>query len=481
VSARTPSLAESVHERLRRLPAVDDVLHWPELAAFAALPHRLRVAVIRRAIHAGRRAIQNGGMAPSREEWLTRLATALRRAASPALQRVVNGTGVVLHTNLGRAPLPVHALEHMAAVAGGYSNLEYDLANGRRGSRQDHVEALLRELTGAEAAVVVNNNAAAVLLMLDSLAAGDEVVVSRGELVEIGGSFRIPDVIAKSGARLVEVGTTNKTHPRDYVGATHAATGAYLKVHQSNFRQIGFAQQVSVAELSPIAHQRGLLLLEDLGSGSLLSLARLGLVPEPTVQEAVQAGADVVTFSGDKLLGGPQAGIAVGRRAHIERMRNNPLARALRIDKLTLAALEVVLRDYLSPDDLPHRNPTLGMLWADAATLRRRADRLLRRLRTDCSPPFTFARRATSSQVGGGAQASVLLPSFGVAIHHPAWTPAGLEVRLRAGTPPVVGRIQDGDLLVDVRCLFPGDGAALVRRLREIAGEPDSHIEGVEG
>jgi L-seryl-tRNA(Ser) seleniumtransferase len=479
MSGRIPPSPTSVHERLRQLPAVDDVLRWPELAGFASLPHRLRVAVVRRAIDSGRRAIQDGAMALSREEWATRLAAALRRAAGPSLQRVINGTGVVLHTNLGRAPLPAHALEHMAAVAGGYSNLEYDLATGRRGSRQDHVEGLLRELTGADAAIVVNNNAAAVLLMLDSLAAGGEVVVSRGELVEIGGSFRIPDVIAKSGARLVEVGTTNKTHLRDYLGATRAATVAYLKVHQSNFRQIGFAKQVTVAELAPIAHENRLLLLEDLGSGSLLPLPGLGLAPEPTVQETVQAGADVVTFSGDKLLGGPQGGIAVGRREHIERMRTNPLARALRIDKLTLAALEIALRDYLSPEDLPQRNATLAMLRANTTTLRGRADRLLRRLRAECTPPFTFARRATSSQVGGGAQASVLLPSFGVAIRHPRWGPTTLEARLRAGSPPVVGRIQDGELLIDVRCLRPGDGATLARRLSDTGRDTGSDVDGI--
>jgi L-seryl-tRNA(Ser) seleniumtransferase len=458
VSRRIRPLPGTVRERFRQLPAVDDVLHWPELAEFVSLPHRLRVAVIRRTISAGRRAIEDGGNAPTREEWLMRFSAALQWTAVPSLRRVVNGTGVVLHTNLGRAPLPNHALEHVIAVAGGYSNLEYDLAAGRRGSRQDHVEELLRVLTGAEAAIVVNNNAAAVLLMLDSLAGGGEVVVSRGELVEIGGSFRIPDVIAKSGAHLVEVGTTNKTHPRDYLAATGTTTVAYLKVHQSNFRQIGFTRQVTVAELAPIAHEHGLLLLEDLGSGSLL---------------------DVVTFSGDKLLGGPQAGIAVGHREQIERMRHNPLARALRVDKLTLAALEVTLRDYLAPEELLQQNPTLEMLQAPAVTLRRRADRLLHRLRTSCSPPFTFARRATSSQVGGGAQADVQLPSFGVAIHHPNWSVTALEACLRAGSPPVVGRIQDGELMIDVRCLRPSDGSLLVRRLRNVTGEADADVERV--
>jgi len=462
----------SVQDHLRRLPAVDEVLHWPELAEAAPLPHRLRVAAIRRTIDAARHAIQAGAAAPSRAEWVARLAVALERAARPALRPVVNGTGVVLHTNLGRAPLPAHALDQMVRVAAGYSNLEYDLATGRRGSRQDHVAELLCELTGAQAAVAVNNNAAAVLLMLDSLASGGEVVVSRGELVEIGGSFRIPDVLAKSGARMVEVGTTNKTHLRDYVRVTREATVAYLKVHQSNFQQIGFTQQVAVADLAPVARERGLLLLEDLGSGSLYPLANLGLAPEPTVQEALEGGADVVTFSGDKLLGGPQAGLAVGRREPIERMLTNPLARALRIDKLTLAALEVVLRDYLTPADLPRHNPTLAMLQADFTTLSRRADRLLRRLRHGCSPPFAFAKRRTDSRVGGGAQAGVALPSAAVAILHPALTAAELDARLRDGLPPVVGRIHDRELLIDVRCLRPSDPREIARRLQEIGRQP---------
>jgi len=462
----------SLQDQLRQLPAVDEVLRWPELVAAAQLPHRLQVAVVRRTIDAVRHAIQSGAAAPSRAEWMTRLSLALERAGRPALRRVVNGTGVVLHTNLGRAPLPAHALDQIVRVAAGYSNLEYDLDAGRRGSRQDHVGGLLCELTGAEAALVVNNNAAAVLLMLDSLASGGEVVVSRGELVEIGGSFRIPDVRAKSGARMVEVGTTNKTHLRDYVQATREATVAYLKVHQSNFQQIGFTQQVAVADLARVAHERELLLLEDLGSGSLFPLAALGLAPEPTVQEALQAGTDVVTFSGDKLLGGPQAGIAVGRRKSIERMLANPLARALRIDKLTVAALEVVLHDYLTPADLPRRNPTLAMLQADVTALSRRADRLVRRLRNGCSPPFAFAKRRTESRVGGGAQAGVALPSAAVAILHPDLNAAELDARLRDGMPPVVGRIHDGELLVDVRCLRPSDPGEIARRLQEVGRQP---------
>ena len=467
----------AVSDQLRRLPAVDEVLRWPELAVIGALPQRLRVTVVRSAIDEVRVAIRAGGAAPSREEWVARLSVVLERASQPSLRPVVNGTGVVLHTNLGRAPLPAHALDQIVRVATGYSNLEYDLVAGRRGSRQDHVAELLCALTGAEAALVVNNNAAAVLLMLDSLASGGEVVVSRGELVEIGGSFRIPDVLAKSGAHMVEVGTTNKTHLRDYLAVTGAATVAYLKVHQSNFQQIGFTQQVAVADLASVAHERGLLLLEDLGSGSLYPLAELGLTPEPTVQEALRGGADVVTFSGDKLLGGPQAGIAVGRREAIERMRTNPLARALRIDKLTLAALEVVLRDYLTPVGLPHRNPTLAMLRADATTLGQRASRLLHRLQRDCTPPFTFAKRRTTSQVGGGAQAGVALPSAAVAVYHPALSPAALDARLRDGTPPVVGRIHDDELLIDVRCLQPGDAQAIARLLQEVgraAGRPTS-------
>jgi len=403
---------------------------------------------------------------------VARLTAALATAARPRLRRVVNGTGVVLHTNLGRAPLDAATLARVAEVAAGYSTLEYDLATGGRGSRQQAVAELLVEVTGAEAAYVVNNNAAAVLLMVTALARGREVVVSRGELVEIGGSFRIPEVMATGGARLVEVGATNRTHLRDYESATGEQTVAWLKVHQSNFRQMGFTGQVPVAELVAGAHARNLLCLEDLGSGCLVPPAELGLAPEPTVQEAVAAGVDLVSFSGDKLLGGPQAGIVVGRRALIDRIAADPLARAVRCDKMTLAALEALLRCYLETDGW-RRIPTLAMLATPVATLAGRARRLAARIRR-AAPTLAVRCLRVDSQVGGGAQAEVPLPSAAVGVRDPLRSAAELDRWLRGGKVPIIGRIEGGELLLDCRCLLPGDARVICDRLSPlVAGGGD--------
>jgi len=379
----------------------------------------------------------------------------------------------VLHTNLGRAPLDGATLARVAEVAAGYSTLEYDVTEGRRGSRQAVVAALLAEVTGAEAAYVVNNNAAAVLLMVDALASGGgEVVVSRGELVEIGGAFRIPEVLAKGGATLVEAGATNRTHLRDYLAATTDQTTAWLKVHQSNFRQVGFTGQVPVAELATAAHAHGLLCLEDLGSGCLIPPAELGLAPEPTVAEAVAAGVDLVSFSGDKLLGGPQAGIVVGRRELIDRLAADPLARAVRCDKMTLAALELLLRTYLEVDGW-RQIPTLAMLTTPVATLAGRARRLAARIRR-VAPMLAVSCRRVDSRVGGGAQAEVALASVAVVLRHPDRSAADLEGWLRTGEVPVVGRIENGELLLDCRCLLPGDGRVVCDRLSAlVAGGGD--------
>jgi len=454
---------------LRDLPAIDELLRWPELATvLASLPHRLAVSAVRREVAAVRDSVRAGGRLPDRAAWAARLTAALAAAARPNLRRVVNGTGVVLHTNLGRAPLDRATLARVAEVATGYSTLEYDVTQGRRGSRQAAVAALLAEVTGAEAAYVVNNNAAAVLLMVDALASGGEVVVSRGELVEIGGAFRIPEVLAKGGATLVEAGATNRTHLRDYLAATTDQTTAWLKVHQSNFRQVGFTGQVPVAELATAAHARGLLCLEDLGSGCLVPPAELGLAPEPTVAEAVAAGVDLVSFSGDKLLGGPQAGIVVGRRELIDRLAADPLARAVRCDKMTLAALEVLLRTYLEADGW-RRIPTLAMLATPVATLAGRARRLATRIRR-VAPGLAVRCARVDSRVGGGAQAEVALASAAVALCHPDHSAADLEGWLRTGKIPVIGRIEGGELLLDCRCLLPGDGAVVCDRLRRLVG-----------
>jgi L-seryl-tRNA(Ser) seleniumtransferase len=356
----------------------------------------------------------------------------------PSLRRVLNATGVIVHTNLGRAPLAPSALGRVVEVGGGYSNLEYDLERGARGSRQDHLSGLVRRLTGAEAALVVNNNAAAVLLALAALAEGREVIVSRGELVEIGDGFRIPDVLARSGARLVEVGTTNRTRVADYEQAIRDDSAAILRVHQSNFRVVGFTEQPGLAALAEVAHAHGLPLIDDLGSGALSEIG-----DEPTAAASLAAGADLVCFSGDKLLGGPQAGIVAGRADLVESLRRHPLQRALRADKLTLAALEGTLALALDPDRARREIPVLRMLDESPAMVRARADRLAALVAGEVEE--------TVARVGGGALPLAELPSFACAVEEELFQP------LRLGVPPVIGIVRDGRLLLDVRALHDDD------------------------
>jgi L-seryl-tRNA(Ser) seleniumtransferase len=416
---------------LRDLPSVD------ELARGSADP--LAVAAARTVIERARAAIRAGAEPGDLAAALQAELAAVRR---PALRRVLNATGVIVHTNLGRAPLPATALERVADAAGGYSNLEYDLAAGERGSRQDHVAGLLGRLTGAESAIVVNNNAGAMLLALAALAEGREVLVSRGELIEIGDGFRIPDVLARSGARLVEVGTTNRTRASDYEQAMRPETALILRVHQSNFRVVGFTELPSLADLAEVARRHQLPLIDDLGSGALVDLA-----DEPTVRASLAAGADLVCISGDKLLGGPQAGIVVGRTELVEKLRRHPLHRALRIDKLGLAALEGTLQLYLDPARALREVPVLRMLREDAALVRARAERLAEA--TNGEVEETVAR------VGGGALPLAELPSFACAVEE------SLAAALRAHEPPVVGIVRDGRLLLDCRTL-DDDEAGLV-------------------
>ena len=377
---------------LRDLPSVD------ELTRSSADPQAVAAArtVLARAREEIRAGVDPGDLA-------ARLETELTSARAPALRRVVNATGVIVHTNLGRAPLPAGALERVLEVGRGYSNLEYDIAEGSRGSRQDHVTAILRRLTGAESAIVVNNNAGAMLLALAALAEGREVLVSRGELIEIGDGFRIPDVLARSGARLVEVGTTNRTRAADYEQAANETTALLLRVHQSNFRVVGFTEQPSLTELAAVARRHDIPLLDDLGSGALLDLS-----DEPTVQASLAAGADLVCFSGDKLLGGPQAGIVVGRADLVERLRRHPLHRALRADKLGLAALEGTLLLYLDPARALREVPVLRMLHEDANVVRARAERLAKTVGGEVEE--------TVARVGGGALPLAELPSFACAV-----------------------------------------------------------------
>ena len=416
---------------LRDLPSVDELTRGVDdpLAVDAAR------TVLERAREEIRAGAEPGDLA-------ARLHGELRTLRAPSLRRVLNATGVLVHTNLGRAPLAAEALAQVVETARGYSNLELDLSSGSRGSRQDHVASLLRRLTGAEAALVVNNNAAAMLLALAALAEGREVIVSRGELIEIGDGFRIPDVLARSGARLVEVGTTNRTRARDYERAIGTDTAVLLRVHQSNFRVVGFAEQPRVEELAAIASRHGLPLVDDLGSGVIDPIPG-----EPTVRDSP---ADLVCFSGDKLLGGPQAGIVVGRAELVERLRRHPLQRALRADKLSLAALEGTLRLYL---DAPERIPVLRMLRQDATTVRARAERLASL--TGGSVEETVGR------VGGGALPLAELPSFACALDE------SLAAPLRRGEPPVLGIVRDGKLLLDCLALADDEVDSVAQAVRQ--------------
>jgi L-seryl-tRNA(Ser) seleniumtransferase len=420
---------------LRDLPSIDELLRDPRLAG---TPHGLAVAAARAALERARDEIRAGHEPGDVAE---RTLDELAAARSLRLRRVLNATGVIVHTNLGRAPLAEAALERVTEVGRGYSNLEYSLEEGARGSRQDHVAALLRRLTGAEAALVVNNNAAAVLLALAALAEGREVIVSRGELIEIGDGFRIPDVLARSGARLVEVGTTNRTRAADYERAIGPETALLLRVHQSNFRVVGFAEQPMVAELARVAERHGLPLVDDLGSGVLVSsLSNTVLLgQEPSVRASLEAGAALVCFSGDKLLGGPQAGIVAGRAELVERLRRHPLQRALRADKLTLAALEGTLSLYLDPARAARELPVLRTLDEPAEAVRRRAERL--------AALVGGTVEETIARVGGGALPLAELESFACAVEEE------LATALRRGEPAVIGVVRDGKLLLDCRTL----------------------------
>ncbi len=392
-----------------------------------------------------------------------RLAGRLEAAGRPSLARVINATGVVIHTNLGRAPLPAAAVARVAEIAGACSNLEYDLERGQRGNREVHAERRLLAMLGAEGSVVVNNNAAAVLLAVNTLAEGREVLVSRGELVEIGGSFRIPDVVRKSGARLRDVGTTNRTRLADYREALGPETALILKVHPSNFRMVGFVESASRRELVGLAAEAGVPLVEDLGSGLLAAPATLE--GEEDVEASLAAGVDLVTFSGDKLLGGPQAGLAVGRRAVTEAMRRNPLYRALRVDKMTLAALDAVLAAHES-GRAEEEVPVLRMLAAPAAAVRARAEAMAAALRAGLSPAEVEVRDGASA-VGGGAAPALEVPTALLALSHPERTPDELAAALRARTPPVVARVAGDRLLVDLRTVLPEDEPALLSALKQ--------------
>lgn len=446
----------------RRIPSVETLLGSEAFEPLVSRWGRTRVASAVRGVQADVReqaAERVAAPVPADGGWYAeRVAQRLERLDRPSLRRVVNATGVVLHTNLGRAALAEPARRAVADVAG-YASLEYDLETGGRGSRHDHCVDLLRELTGAEAALVVNNNAAAVLLALNTLSLDREVVVSRGELVEIGGSFRLPTILARSGAVLREVGATNRTHPSDYRDALGPRTGLLLKVHRSNFRMEGYTAEVPARELAALGEEAGVPLVHDLGAGALVDLAPWGFPPEPTADVALSDGAAVVTMSGDKLLGGPQAGIVVGGSAWIEPMRRNPLARALRPGKLTLAALEATLRLYRDPGVAEREVPAVRMLVASAAELAGRAERLVARLR---EAGVAAETAASTSAVGGGAYPTVELPTTVVVVGAEAGRADALARALRRGDPPVAARVRDGRVLLDPRTVAPTDEPVLV-------------------
>jgi L-seryl-tRNA(Ser) seleniumtransferase len=441
----------------RDLPSVNKLLETSGVKSLLEQhPRSVVVDAVRSTVDAARNA---GGAQRTEQQWVDTITSAVNQATRPSLRRVINATGVILHTNLGRAPLADSAIRAIEHIADGFSNLEYDIDTGQRGSRYSHCVGLLRQLTGAEDALVVNNCAAAMVLTLNAIALRKEVLVSRGELVEIGGSFRIPDIMARSGARLVEVGTTNRTHDDDYRRAITPKTAAIVKVHRSNFTIEGFTSEVSVERLAFIAAEHGLPVIHDLGSGLLLSLDGYGLIGEPTASSALASGATLVLMSGDKLLGGPQAGVILGKAAFVAKLRKNPFARAMRVDKLTLSALEATLRLYLEPERAFREIPVLAMLTVRADEIESRARSIVTTLR-DNKIPAEVAPSAAS--VGGGAFPTAEIASSAVVFQTDA---EEMEERLRHGDPPVIGRITDGKLFLDLRSVLPREDAALVKAI----------------
>jgi len=446
---------------LRRLPSVDSILRHPDVSQACALQGRaLTVDTVREVLGQARQTIQAGEECPATEVLVALVLDRLERVTRPTLRPAINATGVIVHTNLGRAPLSQAARTAMLEAVRSYSNLEYDLALGHRGSRYAHAAELLCRLTGAQAALVVNNNAGAVLLALTALARGREVIISRGQLVEIGGGFRIPDVLAQSGARLVEVGSTNRTRVRDFEAAISRGTAMLLSAHRSNFRVDGFTEDVSMQELVDLGRDRDLPVVNDLGSGTLLDTTVLGMLAEPTVQHSVQIGVQLVTFSGDKLLGGPQAGIIVGKRAYVDALREHPLTRALRVDKTTLAGLQATLLHYLRGEAL-EKVPVWRMIAMQPAELRLQAEMMADELHAAGIPAAVRDGRST---VGGGSLPGQTLPTTLVALRPPS--AEKLASRLRAGEPAVIARIEEGHLLLDPRTVQPDEHTTLLDSVR---------------
>ncbi len=459
-------------ELLRKIPKVDSLLKDEELLKEAeGKPLTLLKKAINNALENIRKDVLSGKKKSIlREEIVKEIKEELEKLSRPKLHRVINATGVVLHTNLGRAPISEKVAEHLKEIITGYSNLEYDVKKGKRGLRYRNLEWILKELTGAEDVCVVNNNAGAVLLVLSALAKGKEVVVSRGELIEIGGSFRIPDVMEQSGAVLKEVGTTNKTHLRDYENAINENTALLMKVHTSNYKVLGFTASVSVKELVNLGRKYGIPVYEDLGSGSFIDVRKLGLSYEPTVQEALKAGVDVVSFSGDKLLGGAQAGIILGKKELLEKIKKHPLNRALRIDKMTLTVLEATLTYYLDEKTALEEIPVWKLLSQTKSSLKRKAERLVKLLKEK-----GFKGKAEiiedRTEVGGGALPLQTLPTYCVCVKLGKLSEREIDERLRNCYPPVIGRIKDGNYLIDVFTVFEDEIPTIAENLIRLEGE----------
>jgi L-seryl-tRNA(Ser) seleniumtransferase len=451
---------------LRQIPAVDELLNRQSLRDLEGrVGHRLLVDVTRRVLRSLRDQISGGSQVNVSAEWLEeQILEEAEAETGLSLQPVINATGVILHTNLGRAPLAQEALAHLTQAAAGYSNLEYDLERGERGQRDAHTRKLFGRLLGAEQTLVVNNNAAAVFLALNTLAEGSEVIVSRGELIEIGGSFRIPDICAKSGALLREVGTTNRTRAADYAAAITERTRVLLRVHPSNFRLVGFTERPRLEELVELAHQHNLLLIEDLGSGCLVDLTPYSVRDESPAGASLQAGADVVTFSGDKLLGGPQAGILVGKREPLERIRKNPLFRAMRVDKLTIAALEATVSIYLQGRLVAI--PALRMMRLSKAEIAVRAEQLA--MRISARPGFTAVIKEGESVMGGGSTPGQALPTSLLAVRHRQYSAAKLEELLRRQKPAILGRVEQDDFILDLRTVEEEQEDSIARAFDQI-------------
>ena len=457
------------NQLLRTLPKVDELLKEERInTELKSNSRTIVVEALRKTIDSYRSKILEGSIESfSKEDILKSFKEELKEKKISKLRKLINATGVIIHTNLGRSILSKEAVQSVINVAENYNNLEYDIAKGARGSRYAHVEEIIKKVTGAEAAMVVNNNAAAILLALNTLCSGKEAIVSRGQLVEIGGSFRIPDVMTFSGAKLVEVGTTNRTHLYDYENNISENTGVILKVHTSNFKVLGFTEEVPIEELVELGNKNKIPVVEDIGSGVLIDFSKFGFIYEPTVQGSIKKGIDVVTFSGDKMLGGPQAGIIVGKKVFIDAMKKNQLTRALRIDKMTLAALEATFKLYIDTEDAIKRIPVLNMLLTPKQLIKKKAQKLKRKLQV-LGDKFEIIIDEDSSMVGGGSMPTEKIPTYVIRVKSEEFTAEAMEKKLRLNKDPIIIRVYNGNVILDLRTMFEEDFDRIVEAFKSI-------------